>query len=74
MNAIIKFDNKLIRITNYNPSTLIHKLEILLGYELSEYGKSNVNVLHTYDISDIDEMLLMDIYKVRYNIKYSILD
>ena len=73
MDAIINFNNeKLIRISNYNNSDLILKVEWALGYNLSELGKSNIKVLHTYNYGDIDDMLLLDIYSVRYKIKYTI--
>ena len=74
MDAIINFNNeKLIRISNYNNSDLILKVEWALGYNLSELGKSNIKVLHTYDYGDIDDILLLDIYSVRYKIKHTII-
>lgn len=74
MDAIINFNNeKLIRISNYNNSDLILKVERALGYNLSELGKSNIKVLHTYNYGDIDDILLLDIYSVRYKIKHTII-
>jgi len=74
MDAIINFNNeKLIRISNYNKSDLIGKVEWALGYNLSELGKSNIKVLHTYNYGDIDDILLLDIYSVRYKIKHTII-
>ena len=74
MDAIINFNNeKLIRISNYNNSDLIDKVEWALGYKLSELGKSNIKVLHTYSYGDIDDILLLDIYSVRYKIKHTII-
>ncbi len=74
MDAIINFNNeKLIRISNYNNSDLILKVEWALGYHLSELGKSNIKVLHTYNYGDIDDILLLDIYSVRYKIKHTII-
>ena len=73
MDAIINFNNeKLIRISNYNSSDLILKVEWALGYNLSDLGKSNIKVLHTYNYGDIDDILLLDIYSVRYKIKHTI--
>ncbi len=74
MDAIINFNNeKLIRISNYNNSDLILKVEWALGYNLSELGKYNIKVLHTYNYGDIDDILLLDIYSVRYKIKHTII-
>ena len=74
MDAIINFNNEnLIRISNYNNSDLILKVEWALGYNLSELGKSNIKVLHTYNYRDIDDILLLDIYSVRYKIKHTII-
>ena len=74
MDAIINFNNeKLIRISNYNSSDLILKVEWALGYNLSDLGKSNIKVLHTYNYGDIDDILLLDIYSVRYKIKHTII-
>ena len=74
MDAIINFNNeKLIRISNYNKSDLIDKVEWALGYRLSDLGKSNIKVLHTYNYGDIDDILLLDIYSVRYKIKHTII-
>ena len=76
MNVIVNFNNeKLIRISNIgNNSDLIDRVEWALGYRLSDLGKSNIRIMYTYEDGDIDDILLLDIYSIRYNIKHTIIN